>query len=69
MHYNDSDNNSNNNKQVCVDPQGIIALTPSTHCCALAQAADMDRKTVTIDGTDRRTLNGRTPDHYIDRLR
>jgi len=46
-------------EQVCVDPSRITALTLPACCCALALAADMDRKAAAIDGTDRQT-DGRT---------
>jgi len=49
-------------EQVCVDPSRITALTLPACCCALALAADMDRKAAAIDGTDRQT-DGRTDGH------
>jgi len=52
-------------EQVCVDPSRITALTLPACCCALALAADMDRKAAAIDGTDRQT-DGRTPDRYYE---
>ena len=47
-------------EQVCVDPSRITALTLPACCCALALAADMDRKAAAIDGTDRQTDGHRT---------
>jgi len=41
-------------QQDCVDPSQITALKWPARCCALARAADMDRKAAAIDGTDRR---------------
>ena len=40
-----------------------MKLSPRRCCCALAPAADTDRKAAAIDGIDKRT-DGRTPDRY-----
>ena len=48
--------------KVCVDPPRIRALTLPASSCALAPAADMDRKAAAVDETDTQT-DGRTDGH------